>query len=120
MVRPWRRKNCGKKITKPKIKVLIVIRTQLPTNNRCKIGGRNMAAALNCAGGALAAGVDKAAVWATSFSIVCINASASAARPCASNQRGDSGRFLRKYQTISEPIPAITNIGRQPQVGMIK
>jgi hypothetical protein len=27
---------------------------------------------------------------------------------------------LRRYQTISAPTPAITNIGRQPNVGMIK
>ena len=60
------------------------------------------------------------AVAVTSFSIVCISASASAVRPCASSQRGDSGKFLRKYQTISEPIPAMMNIGRHPQVGMIR
>jgi hypothetical protein len=27
MVSPWRRKNCGRKITKPKIRLLMVIST---------------------------------------------------------------------------------------------
>jgi hypothetical protein len=53
-----------------------------------------------------------------SRSIACISASASAVRPLASSQRGLSGRFLRKYQTISAPTPAMTNIGRQPKLGM--
>jgi len=52
-----------------------------------------------------------------SFSMVCINASASALRPCDSSQRGDSGNALRRYHTMSEPTPAIANIGRQPKVG---
>ena len=57
---------------------------------------------------------------AASFSIACISASASSVRPCDSSQRGDSGRFLRRYQTISEPMPAMTNIGRQPKFGMMR
>src|SRR5712691_1779305 len=57
---------------------------------------------------------------ADSFSIDCIRDSASSMRPCDSSQRGDSGRFLRKYQTISEPTPAMMNIGRHPQAGMIR
>ena len=49
---------------------------------------------------------------------VSISASAPRPRPrgrCASSQRGDSGSALRRYQTISAPTPAITNIGRQPK-----
>ena len=41
--------------------------------------------------------------FAASASIVCSNASASAVRPRASSQRGDSGMFLRNTQTISAP-----------------
>jgi len=40
-------------------------------------------------------------------------------RPWDSSQRGDSGKLSRRYQTMSAPMPAITNIGRQPRVGMI-
>src|SRR5664280_1238025 len=109
MVRPWRRKNCGRKLTKPKISVLMVISTQLPTIMRCRIGG-----------GGLAAGGNAPAPAVTSFSIDVIKASASALRPFDSSQRGDSGKFLRRYQTISEPTPAMMNIGRQPQAGMIR
>ena len=36
---------------------------------------------------------------------------------CASHS---PGRFLRRYHTISEPTPAMTNIGRHPQAGMIR
>ena len=121
MVSPCRRKNCGRKITKPKISVLIVISTQLPTSSRCRIGGLNIAAPVSCGVGAPNFGAGSVpAVDATSFSMVCIRASASALRPCASSQRGDSGKFLRRYQTTSEPRPAMMNIGRQPQVGMIR
>ena len=49
-----------------------------------------------------------------------IKASASSVRPCDSSQRGDSGRFLRRYQTISEPTAAMMNIGRQPNAGMMR
>ena len=47
------------------------------------------------------------------------SASASAMRPLNSSQRGNSGMDLRIYQTTSAPMPAITNIGRQPNGGMI-
>ena len=60
------------------------------------------------------------ALAATSVSIAVISVSASAVRPFDSSQRGDSGKFLRRYHTISEPMPAMTNIGRQPKVGMIR
>src|SRR3954464_1417050 len=56
---------------------------------------------------------------AVAFSIARLRALAFSLRPFDSSQRGDSGRFLRRYQTISEPMPAMMNIGRQPQVGMI-
>src|SRR6202035_5311024 len=52
MVSPWRRKNCGRKITKPKINVLIVISTQEPTIRRCSSGGLSMSDAATCATGA--------------------------------------------------------------------
>ena len=121
MVSPWRRKNCGRKITKPKISVLMVISSQHPTSRRCRIGGLNIEAAVSCVTGAVMAGAGSGpVVAATSASMVCISASASASRPCASSQRGDSGRFLRRYHTISAPTPAMTNIGRQPQFGMIR
>ena len=48
MVRPWRRKNCGRKITKPKISVLMVISTQLPTSMRCSSGGASSRALTSC------------------------------------------------------------------------
>src|SRR5262249_60294801 len=40
MVRPCCRKNCGSQVTKPKIRVLTVISTQLPTIMRSSSGGR--------------------------------------------------------------------------------
>src|ERR1700730_16904692 len=39
MVRPCCTKNCGSQVTKPKIKVLTVINTQLPTIMRNSSGG---------------------------------------------------------------------------------
>ena len=120
MVSPWRRKNCGRKITKPKINVLIVINTQEPTIKRCSSGGFSMSDALTCGTGAGTSTGGSVPPPADSFSIACIKDSASAVRPCDSSQRGDSGRFLRRYQTISEPRPAMTNIGRHPQAGMIR
>ena len=120
MVSPWRRKNCGRKITKPKINVLIVISTQEPTIMRCSSGGLNMSDAATCGTGAGTTTGGSGLPPAVSFSIVCINASASSVRPCDSSQRGDSGRFLRRYQTMSEPTPAMMNIGRQPKAGMMR
>ena len=75
---------------------------------------------MTCGTGAGATAAAARRPFATSFSIACIKASASAVRPFNSSQRGDSGSALRRYQTISEPTPAMTNIGRQPQVGMIR
>src|ERR1700730_9902685 len=100
MVSPWRRKNCGRKITKPKIKVLIVISTQEPTIRRCSNGGLRMSdAAAGAAGGATTTRGGGLPAE-DSVSIACIRASASAVRLVDSSQRGDSGRFLRRYQTI--------------------
>jgi len=45
--------------------------------------------------------------------------SASMWRPWDASQRGDSGMFLRRNQTISAPTPAMANIQRQPKRGMI-
>src|SRR6202034_3966101 len=120
MVRPWCRKNCGRKITKPKISVLIVISTQEPTIIRCNSGGliMSIAAAGLTAGGITTGG--SGLLPLASVSIACISASASSSRPSDSNQRGDSGKFLRRYQTMSEPTPAMTNIGRQPKFGITR
>jgi hypothetical protein len=99
----------------------MVMSTQEPTIMRWNIGGRSMSMALACGTSTAAAGAGSApTLCATSFSIFVIKASASAVRPCASSQRGDSGRFLRRYQTMSEPMPAMTNMGRQPQVGIVR
>ena len=49
--------------------------------------------------------------------MVCISASASAVRPTASSQRGDSGSDLRMYHTTSAPTPPSTNMERQPNCG---
>jgi len=65
-----------------------------------------------------AAGGGSGPVAATSRSIVSISASASAVRPFASSQRGDSGSALRRYQTISAPMLAIKKSGRQPKLGI--
>src|SRR5579871_3998437 len=56
---------------------------------------------------------------ATSCSIASNKASASSARPTDSSQRGDSGSFLRKYQTTSAPSPPSKNITRHPTAGII-
>jgi hypothetical protein len=100
--------------------VLIVISTQQPTKRRCRIGGLNISAAVSCGTGAAITGGGSVAPPEDSASIDSISASASAVRPCDSSQRGDSGKFLRRYQTTSEPTPAIMNIGRQPKLGMIR
>ena len=119
MVRPCCTKNCGSQVTKPKIKVLTVISTQLPTIMRNSNGGRASAARFGRAGTA-PHGTTAGNAVAAPFSIAAIMASASSLRPWDSSQRGDSGRFLRSHQTISAPTPAMTNIGRQPQAGMIR
>ena len=118
MVRPCRMKNCGRKITKPKIRVLMVISTQLPTNMRWRSGGVSSFQALTWGSGvAEITGGGKGPPAEASFSIAWISASASSVRPFDSSQRGDSGSALRIHHTISEPTPAMTNIGRQPNAG---
>jgi hypothetical protein len=46
--------------------------------------------------------------------------SASSVRPLDSSQRGDSGTFCRSSHTIIAPTPTITNIARQPMLGMMR
>src|SRR5262249_2712246 len=75
MVRPCCTKNCGSHVTKPKINVLMVISTQLPTIMRNSSGGR--ASAAKSAGGAGATGTTAGNTVAALFSIAAIIASAS-------------------------------------------
>src|SRR5689334_15475964 len=110
----------GSQFTKPKISVLMAISTTQPAVIRGSSAGENSMPNDTGATGAAGAGGGRGRPSAASTSIACISASASAARPLASSQRGLSGRFLRRYQTTSAPTPAITNIGRQPQVGTTK
>src|ERR1700681_3157525 len=96
----------------------MVIRQTEPTIIRDSSGAVNsVESSPDAATVAAAAGAGSGRPWAASFSIDCISASASAVRPTASSQRGDSGRLLRRYQTISAPIPPMTNIARQPNSG---
>src|ERR1700754_139017 len=96
----------------------MVIRQTAPTIMRDNSGGANSVPRSGEAGTvAAAAGAGSGFPWAASFSIDCIRASASAVRPTASSQRGDSGSDLRRYQTISAPTPPSTNIARQPNSG---
>ena len=111
-------KKVGSQVTKPKIRVLIEISTTQPTIMRCRIGGLIREPRRKSVAGAAGAGAGSVPPAAASRSMNCISASASAVLPCASSQRGDSGSVLRKYQTMSAPIPAMTNIGRQPNVGI--
>src|SRR5437763_1715972 len=96
----------------------MVIRTTEPTTRRGSNAGVKSDARLHCAAGGVAAGGGKGLPPEASRSINSISASASAVRPFVSSQRGLSGRFLRRYQTISAPTPAMANIGRQPKLGM--
>src|SRR5260221_11786864 len=104
MVRPCRKKNCGRKITKPKISVLIVIRTQLPTNNLCRIGGLNIEAAVSWGVGAVITGAgSEPAAAATSFSMPRMGGLASAVETRDSRRRGDVRKILRQYPEIDVP-----------------
>src|SRR5690348_4315223 len=120
MLMPCWVKKVGSQFTKPKIRVLITISTTEPTTSRGSSSALNNAPNGSTGTGGRTAGGGSGAPPDTSASIVCISASASASRPLVSSQRGLSGRFFRRYQTISAPTPAITNIGRQPQVGTTK
>ncbi len=86
----------------------------LPTISCVSSGARNRSPIGRTGTGAGKAGGGNGPLAAHSRSISASSASASSWWPWVSSQRGDSGRFLRRYQTISEPMPAITNIGRQP------
>jgi hypothetical protein len=118
IVSPCWTKNCGSQVTKPKISVFTVISAQLPTIMRIRSGGR--ASAAKSTAGMAAGGFGAGNGCRASLSIAATIASASSIRPCDSSQRGDSGKFLRSHQTISAPMPAITNIGRHPQFGMMR
>src|SRR5438477_4235884 len=112
-------KNVGSQLTKPKISVLMVISTTQPTTRRGSRAGVKSDARLHCATWGVGAGAGNGRPPDASRSINSISASASAVLPLVSSQRGLSGRFLRGYQTISAPTPAMANIGRQPKLGMI-
>src|SRR5580700_4628149 len=111
-------KKVGSQLTKPKISVLAVISTTQPTTSRGSKAGLNSEASVQLGVGTVTAGAGKGLPSETSRSITCISASASAVLPLLSSQRGLSGNFLRRYQTIRAPTPAIANIGRQPKLGM--
>src|SRR5258708_24375353 len=111
-------KKVGSQLTKPKISVVTVISTTQPTISRGSKAGLNSEAKVQSGVGTAATGGGKGLPPETSRSIAFISASASAALPLLSSQRGLSGNFLRRYQTISAPTPAIANIGRQPKSGM--
>src|ERR1700722_7410678 len=96
----------------------MVIRHTEPTIMRDSNGAVNSdASSPDTATVDAAAGSGSGWPWAASRSIDCISASASSERPTASTQRGDSGSALRRYQTISAPMPPSTNIARQPKLG---
>ena len=111
-------KKVGSQLTKPKISVLMVISTTEPTTRRGSRAGVKSDANGSIVPPAASAPAPARRPPEASRSIACISASASASLPLASSQRGLSGRFLRRYQTTSAPTPAITNIGRQPKLGM--
>src|SRR6266508_144979 len=119
MLIPCCTKNVGSHCTKPKISVLIMINATEPTTMLGKRLGASRDERLNDGIGVAGAGGGSGPAVAASFSIAAMSASASAARPLDSSQRGDSGSALRRYQTMSAPTPAMTNIGRQPKFGMI-
>ena len=118
MLMPCCPKKVGSQLTKPKISVLTVISTTLPTTSRGSRAGLNNEAKVQTGVGTAGAGGGKGLPPDASRSIACISASASAVLPALSSQRGLSGSFLRRYQTIRAPTPAMTNIGRQPNSGM--
>src|ERR1700755_1539852 len=96
----------------------MVIRQTEPTIMRDSSGGANsVPISLDTGTVDGAEGGGSGLPWEASRSIACISASASSVRPTASSQRGDSGSDLRRYQTISAPMPPSTNIERQPNCG---
>ena len=119
MLSPCWTKKVGIQFTKPKIRVLMVMSTTAPTTMRGSSAGLASEDSVKAGTGFGIAGGGNGLSPATSFSIARINASASSVLPLVSSQRGDSGSFLRRYQTTRAPMPAITNIGRQPKFGMM-
>src|SRR6478736_2250656 len=118
MLRPCLMKNTGSQVTNPYNNVLMVIRQIEPTIMRDSSGAVNsVASSPDAVTVAVAEGAGSGRPCAASRSIDCISASASSVRPTASSQRGDSGRALRRYQTMSAPMPPMTNIARQPNSG---
>ncbi len=111
-------KNTGSQVTKPYSNVLMVIRQIEPTIIRDSSGARIATTA-----GRTPA---RSGPWSPAAAAClgrprsrssCMSASASSRRPTASSQRGDSGRFLRMYQTTSAPMPPSTNMARHPNIG---
>ena len=98
----------------------MTMRQMLPSTIRASSGARNRVARSRDGAGPAGSGGGRGAPLETSASILDIRASASAVRPTDSSQRGLSGRFLRKYQTISAPTPPSTNSARQPYSGTPK
>src|SRR5476651_289824 len=122
MLIPCWPKKVGSQFTKPKISVLMVISTTQPTTRRGSRAALNSEPKVQAATGATSTGGGRGLPVdpSTSLSISFISASASASRPLVSSQRGLSGSFLRRYQTIRAPTPAMANIGRQPKLGITK
>src|SRR5438046_1846709 len=121
MLSPSCTQKVGSQVTNPKIKVFITIRVVAPTIMRGNSAGLSREPRL-AEGGAEergTGGTREPRCCETSLSIDCRRASASAVRPTASSQRGDSGNALRRYQTTSAPSPPSANIGRHPKGGMI-
>src|SRR5580658_1756399 len=118
MLNPSFTKNDGSQVMKPNSSVLTTIIMTAPTNSRGSISVENSATCGAAGAGAPTGGSGFSR--ATSASIAVTTFSACSVRPADSSQRGDSGRFLRRYQTTSAPTPAMANIQCQPMVGMTK
>src|SRR5580698_5253070 len=114
----------GRNATKPYSAVLSVIRITLPVIVRASIARENRSARRPVpgagidSGGLVTSGSLRPVDFSTSASIALSTFSASSERPCDSSQRGDSGIRLRRNQTTRAPTPTITNIQRQPYVGI--
>src|SRR6202166_225699 len=119
MLSPSFTKKVGTQVTNPYSHALIVKSATSATIVRDKSGGANSAENETLAiAGAGGTGARGATVFEDSSKDVTMR-SASAVRPTLSSQRGDSGSCLRRYQMTSAPRPPITNMGRQPNAGMI-
>ena len=98
----------------------MVIRMMLPVMVRGSSSRENSAMTERWTGATIATGTTGGSGFErdTSASISLITRSASSRWPLDSSQRGDSGIFLRRYHTTRAPTPTITNIQRQPTVGI--